>query len=157
MAHTELAQGELLMNQIGSTIQQADWERDCIAYLTHIADYCTTCMRRGNCQNCEVPRAKGLLERKRQIGIQHKMLIDKQKDPYSLKSRYREIVSILKKAGKPLRTRDIILRTTISRNVKWWTLNRMVSRGLIRKTRVKNFYGRYEAAFYWKNTKGEKK
>ena len=144
------------MNLVGSTIQQAEWERDVIAYLNHISDYCRNCMKRHECNECEVNRAKTLLERKKQIGIQHKQLIDKQKDPYSLKARYREIIGILKKAGKPLRTRDIILRTTISRNVKWWTLNRMVSRGLISKTRVKNFYGRYEAAFYWKNRKGER-
>lgn len=145
------------MNIIGSTIQQAEWERDVIAYLNHLSGFCSSCMRRDNCSQCEIPTAKGLLARKREIGIQHKMLIDKKKDPYSLKSRYREIVGILKRAGKPLRTRDIILRTTISRNVKWWTLNRMVSRGIIRKTRVLNFYGHYEAAFYWKKTKGETK
>lgn len=78
------------------------------------------------------------------------MMIDKPKDPYSLKARYREILTILRKAGKPLRARDIVLRTTRSRNVKWWTLNRMVSNGWIWKTTVLNFYGHREAAYYIK-------
>ena len=42
------------------------------------------------------------------------------------------------------------MRTTRSRNVKWWTLNRMVFKGMVWKTRVKNSYGRYEAAYYTK-------
>lgn len=131
----------------GITLQQAEWERDVVAYLTHLAGFCSNCMRRENCPTCEVPRAKSLFVRKRNM-VQTRYVIDKMKDPHSLKARYREIVGILKRAGKPLRTRDIILRTTISRNVKWWTLNRMVSKGLIRKTRVRNFYGNMEAAFY---------
>ena len=133
-----------------STVEQADWERDCVSYMRTLADHCRGCLRTYNCPNCDIATAKALLKRKDEIGMQHTILIDKPKDPYSLKARYREILTILRKAGKPLRARDIVLRTTRSRNVKWWTLNRMVSNGLIWKTRIKNFYGRYEAAYYTK-------
>lgn len=133
-----------------STVEQANWERDCVAYLRSLQNHCTECLRRYNCPVCEITTAKALLKRKDEIGMRHTMLIDKPKDPNSLKARYREILTILRKAGKPLRARDIQLRTTRSRNVKWWTLNRMVNKGIIWKTRVKNFYGRYEAAYYTK-------
>ena len=136
-----------------STVEQANWERDCVAYMRTLAGRCSFCLRTYNCPNCDSATAKALLKRKDEIGMRHTMLIDKPKDPYSLKARYREILTILRKAGKPLRARDIVLRTTRSRNVKWWTLNRMVSKGWIWKTRIKNFYGRYEAAYY---TKGKK-
>lgn len=137
-----------------STVEQANWERDCVAYMRTLANHCNGCLRTYNCPNCDIATAKALLKRKDEIGMRHTMLIDKPKDPYSIKARYREILTILRKAGKPLRARDIVLRTTRSRNVKWWTLNRMVSKGWIWKTRVKNFYGRYEAAYY---TKGKHK
>ncbi|MBQ4199615.1 MAG: hypothetical protein II649_07005 [Kiritimatiellae bacterium] len=136
-----------------STVEQANWERDCVAYMRTLADHCKNCLRTYNCPNCDIATAKALLRRKDEIGMRHTTLIDKPKDPNSLKARYREILTILRKAGKPLRARDIVLRTTKSRNVKWWTLNRMVNKGMIWKTRVKNFYGRYEAAYY---TKGKK-
>ena len=138
----------------GSTVEQANWERDCVAYMRDLTNNCKGCMRRYNCSNCSIQTAKNLLQRKEQLGMCHRNLIDKPRDPFSLKARYREIVGILRKAGRPLRARDIILRTTRSRNVKWWTLNRMVFKGMIWKTRVKNFYGRYEAAYY---TKGKHK
>ena len=133
-----------------STVEQANWERDCVAYMRTLANHCKGCMRTYNCPNCEIAQTKTLLKRKDEIGMRHTMLIDKPKDPYSLKARYREILTILRKAGKPLRARDIHLRTTRSRNVKWWTLNRMVFKGMVWKTRVKNSYGRYEAAYYTK-------
>ena len=137
----------------GSTVEQANWEKDCIAYMRHLADNCKSCMRRYNCPNCAIQQAKNLLQRKEQLGIQHRNLIDKLRDPHSLKARYREIIGILRKAGKPLRARDIILRTTRSRNVKWWTLNRMVYKGMIWKTSVRNAYGNREAAYYVKDKK----
>ena len=137
-----------------STVEQANWERDCVAYMRTLANSCKNCVRTYNCANCAVAPAKQLLKRKDEIGMRHTLLIDKPKDPYSLKARYREIIGILRKAGKPLRARDIVLRTTRSRNVKWWTLNRMVSKGLIWKTRIKNFYGNFEVAYY---TKGKEK
>ena len=131
-----------------STVEQANWERDCVAFMRTLANHCKGCMRTYNCPNCEIGTAKSLLKRKDEIGMRHTMLIDKPKDPYSLKARYREILTILRKAGKPLRARDIHLRTTRSRNVKWWTLNRMVFKGIIWKTRVKNSYGNLECAYY---------
>ena len=150
MAFKQLKGGASLM----STVEQANWERDCVDYMRHLTNMCSGCMRRYNCLNCDINTAKSLLQRKEQMGLAHTVLIDKPGDPNSLKARYREILSILRRAGKPLRARDIHLRTTRSRGVKWWTLNRMVFKGMIWKTRVKNPYGRYEAAYY---TKGKHK
>lgn len=149
MATPELAGGKAVM----STVEQANWERDCIAFMRYLSEKCRSCMRTYNCPNCDIATAKAILKRKDEIGLRHHNLIDKPRDPYSLKARYREILSILRRAGKPLRARDILLSTTKSRNVKWWTLNRMVFKGIISKTRVKNIYGRYESAYYY--TKGK--
>ena len=88
-----------------STVEQANWERDCVAYLRSLQNHCTECLRRYNCPMCEITTAKALLKRKDEIGMRHTMLIDKPKDPNSLKARYREILTILRKAGKPLRAR----------------------------------------------------
>ncbi len=136
-----------------STVEQANWERDCVAYMRTLANHCSGCLRTYNCPNCDIATAKALLKRKDEIGMRHTMLIDKPRDLFSLKARYREIVGILRKAGKPLRARDIILRTTRSRGVKWWTLNRMVSKGWIWKTRVRNYYGNLESAYYVREKK----
>lgn len=133
-----------------STTAEANWERDVMSYLHDLEGRCSECLRRYNCANCDIARAKTLAKRKREIGSAHRKLIDKKRDPYSLRARYNEILTILRDVGRPLRAREIILRTTQSRNVKWWTLNRMVAKGLICKTRVLNFYGRPEAAYYTK-------
>ena len=122
-------------------------------FMRHLTDICRGCLRRSNCPNCDIQTAKNLVERKNRMGVFHRTLIDKPRDPNSLRARYREIIGILRRAGKPLRARDIVLRTTRSRNVKWWTLHRMVNKGMIWKTRVKNIYGRYEAAYYTRQGK----
>lgn len=131
-----------------STEEQAKWEQATIAYLRNLTDACRNCLKTYNCPNCIVTTAKTLLKRKEEIGLHHRFLIDKKKDPYSLKARYREIINTLRKAGKPLRARDIRLVSTTSRNLKWWTLKRMNAKGLIRKCRVKNIYGKWESAYY---------
>lgn len=133
-----------------STVEQANWEHRCISFMKQLADTCKDCLRTYNCPNCAIATAKALVQQKDQIGIRHHHLIDKPNDPNSIKARCKEIIGILKKAEKPLRSRDIHLRTTTSRNIKWWTLKRLVNKGEIRKCRIKNIYGRYETAFYMK-------
>lgn len=132
-----------------STMEQQNWERDCVAYLRHLSNSCADCLRRYNCVNCAITTAKALLKRKEGIGMRHRQVIDKPGDAHSLKARYREILNVLRAANRPLRTREIVLRTTRSRNAKWWTLRRMVQKGVIRQTRVLNLYGRSECAYVY--------
>lgn len=139
-----------------STMEQQNWERDCVAYLRHLSNSCADCLRRYNCANCAIATAKALLKRKEEIGMRHRQVIDKPGDAHSLKSRYREILDILRAANSPLRAREIILRTTRSRNTKWWTLKRMVQKGIIRQTRALNLYGKFECAYCIHKKKKEK-
>ena len=71
----------------GSTVEQANWERDCVAYMRDLTNNCNGCMRRYNCPNCQIQTAKNLLQRKEQMGMRHRNLIDKPRDPFSLKAR----------------------------------------------------------------------
>ena len=130
-----------------SNVEQVQWESDCIAFMHHLTDACKSCLRTYNCPNCSINTAKALLKRKDEIGSQHRK---SDKPINQIKIRSREILGILGKAGKPLRARDIKLQSTSSRNIKWWTLKRLVNKGLVHKCRVKNIYGRYETAYYTK-------
>ena len=138
--------------EAGKVVVMADvlrqtWERDCATYLQWLVDeHCKGCLRKSSCDICDISRARVLIDR--YSAIRQMQPADVPHKANMLGIRYREILSILRRADKPLRTREIHLRSTVSRNVKWWTLRRMLTKGLIRKTRVKNIYGRYEVAYY---------
>ena len=105
------------------------WERDCAEYLQRLVDNnCKSCMYRNNCDICDISRAKVLHDRYAVIGQTPVVQNPQRNRDNHLKNRYREIVAILRRAGRPLRAREIVLRSTVSRNVKWWTLRRMVAK-----------------------------
>ena len=131
-----------------NNVEQAKWDEMAMAYLRHLCDACRGCLKTYNCPNCLIGTAKNLVRMKEEIGMRQ---VGRPKDPVEV--RQKEILNILRKADRPLRAREIRLQSTASRNVKWWTLKRMVGKGLICKCRVKNFYGRQEVAYY---TKGKK-
>ena len=143
--------------ETGKVVVMADllrqtWERDCATYLKWLVDtHCAECLHKTLCETCDLTRAKVLLDN--YAVIRRMQPANAPRKQNALGVRYREILSILRRAGKPLRTREIHLRSTVSRNVKWWTLRRMLAKGLIHKTRVKNIYGRYEVAYYTQKEK----
>ena len=132
------------------------WERDCAEYLQRLVDNnCKSCTYRERCDRCDISRAKVLRDRYAAIRQTPDAPIPQRRDSH-LKNRYREIVAILRRAGRPLRAREIVLRSTVSRNVKWWTLRRMVAKGIVRKTAIRNIYGNREAAYYLPSRKNAK-
>ena len=138
-------------------VLRQNWERDCATYLQWLVDeHCKGCMQKYRCETCALARGKALLDR--YAALRNLLPPDGEHPPRrnkasTLSMRYREISRQLRNAGKPLRAREIVLRSTASRNIKWWTLRRMLAKGLIFKTRVKNIYGRYEVAYYTKKGK----
>lgn len=99
------------------------------AFIRTIANTCTTCMRRnlGYCTDCSARMAKVLGERMDAGMPKTTNLVDT-----SLAHRMDVIVAQLKKAKCPLRAVDIDTSDYCSKELKHWTLNKLVAQGIIR-------------------------
>jgi hypothetical protein len=115
-------------------------ERRALALIRTVANRCERCLRRSreNCRNCLSAWANSIL---RDIEAEKSSGID-----YSFGARMLRIINILKKAEKPLLASEIDLSGYCTRQLKRWTLLRMLDRGMlsrrvVRRTGKNVFYG----------------
>lgn len=100
-------------------------EKRAVAFIRSIGNRCMPCMRRSeeNCRDCISRWANSIL---RDIDNESKPSMD-----YSLQARMMMIVDCLGKAGRPLLSSEIDLKQSCTKQLKRWTLVRMVKNGLI--------------------------
>ena len=119
-----------------------------IAFIRSVADNCTTCYRRGSgCDGCFSLRARRLL-----LDIEADER-QKNKVDYSIAFRMARIEDILKNAGRPIPSYMIDTRYICSKQLKRWTLCRLVKSRRICRTRDPKL-GCY---VYYVNKKGDEK
>lgn len=109
-------------------------ERRAVAFIRTIGNRCTTCLRRSseNCRGCISAWANSIL---RDIENETKPEID-----YSLQARMMMIMDCLCKAGRPLLSAEIDLKNQCTRQLKRWTLMRLVKAGKVKRVkRNKNY------------------
>ena len=106
------------------------------AFLRAVAGNCSNCMRRnmGYCYECNSRMAKVLGER-----MDSRLPAVPQVD-VSIRHRTEIILAQLRKARCPLRAVDIDTSDYCSKELKHWTLNKLISQGLIKS--VKDGYFR---------------
>ena len=103
-------------------------ERRVFAFVNTVANRCTTCFRRAeeNCRNCLSMWANSVLTDIEACRDGKPQGID-----YSYGERCRKILMILTRERRELQSKEIDLSGTCSPQLKQWTLNRLVRRGLI--------------------------
>lgn len=108
------------------------------AFLCHLAHSCNTCLRKhmSCCDSCDAHTARIIVNR---------MDADFPPPPYgeidtSLAKRMEVILDILRKANRPLRSIDIDTRDYCSKELKLWTLGRLISLGKVRRERQGYFH-----------------
>lgn len=118
-------------------------ERRAMAFIRTIANRCERCLRRSaeNCRPCDSAWANSILK---DCEAEVKTI------DYSYGARMLRIVQILHKSPKPLLASEIDLTGYCTKQLKRWTLLRMLDRGMISRRVVKRhgknvFYG------YWLN------
>lgn len=104
-------------------------EKRAIAFIRTIGNRCTTCLRRSseNCRDCISSWANTILH---DIENEKKPEID-----YSLSARMMMIADALDKADAPLLASEIDMRRYCTKQLKRWTLLKMVRMGYVVRTR----------------------
>lgn len=100
-------------------------EKRAVAFIRTVGNRCMACLRRSeeNCRDCLSRWANSIL---RDIDNEAKPEID-----YSLVTRMMKIESALKNASRPLLSSEIDLKDSCTKQLKRWTLMRMVRSGVI--------------------------
>jgi len=100
------------------------------AFLRSIENGCNSCLRRnlGYCDDCDARMAKILGERMDAGVPKTTNLVDT-----SLTHRMDVILSQMRKAKRPLRSVDIDTQDYCSKELKRWTLNKLISLGKIKR------------------------
>jgi hypothetical protein len=109
-------------------------ERRAIAFIRTIGNRCTSCLRRNeeNCRRCVSRWANSIL---RDIENDTKPEID-----CSLQARMMMIVDCLNKADRPLLSSEIDMKQYCTKQLKRWTLMRLVKAGKVKRVkRNKNY------------------
>ena len=103
-------------------------EKRVIAFVGTVARRCTTCLRRSeaNCRNCLSMWANSVL-----TDIEAGRDGQPQGIDYSYGERCRKILMILTRERRELQSKEIDLGGVCSPQLKLWTLNRLMRRGLI--------------------------
>lgn len=109
-------------------------EKRAIAFIRTVGNRCMTCLRRNeeNCRNCISSWANSIL---RDIDSEARSEID-----YSMAARMMMIVDCLVKSGRPLLSAEIDLKKYCTKQLKRWTLLKMIQTGRIgrERTHLKN-------------------
>ncbi len=105
-------------------------EKRAIAFIRTIGNRCTSCLRRDeeSCRNCVSSWANSIL---RDIENETKPEID-----YSLQARMMMIVDRLDKADTPLLSSEIDLKQYCTKQLKRWTLQKMIRLGFVHRTKT---------------------
>lgn len=121
-----------------------------IAFVRVVADRCHGCFRRReeNCARCDSRTATRLLEDvERDVAIPPK--------DYSLFARMQLIAEALGRAGKPLLSSEIDVRGLCTKQLKRWTLLRMMRIGVVGRVPAQE-NGRCAYRYFLKNQKETK-
>lgn len=112
-------------------------EKRAVAFIRTIGNRCTTCLRRSaeNCRNCISAWANEILH---DIENEKKPEID-----YSLSARMMMIIDALDKADAPLLASEIDMRKYCTKQLKRWTLLKMMRMGYITRTPHAKDAGRF--------------
>lgn len=104
-------------------------EKRAIAFIRTVGNRCTACLRRSkeNCANCISSWANSIL---RDIENEKPPEID-----YSLAARVMMITGALQKSNRPLASHEIHLADYCTKQLKYWTLRRMMRWGMIDRDR----------------------
>ena len=116
-------------NSEGEGRVNPETERRAVAFIRTIGNRCTTCLRRSaeNCRGCISAWANSIL---RDIENETKPEID-----YSLSARMMMIIDALGKADAPLLSSEIDMKQCCTKQLKRWTLLKMMRMGYIVRTR----------------------
>lgn len=109
-------------------------EKRAIAFIRTIGNRCTSCLRRNeeDCRNCVSSWANSIL---RDIENEAKPKID-----YSLQARMMMIVDCLGKAARPLLSSEIDMKQYCTKQLKRWTLMRLVKAGKVKRVKRDGIY-----------------
>lgn len=105
-------------------------ERRAIAFIRTIANRCTSCLRRNadTCRNCVSSWANEIMtDYERELSCES----GGPTQDYSLAARMLMVADALRKAGRPLAANEIDMQGCCSKQLKYWTLMRMVRLGFI--------------------------
>ena len=105
-------------------------EKRAIAFIRTIGNRCTSCLRRNeeNCRRCISSWANEIL---------HDYESESVPQPdYSLSARMMMIADALDKAGRPLLSSEIDLKQYCTKQLKRWTLQKMIRLGFVRRTKT---------------------
>lgn len=105
-------------------------EKRAIAFIRTIGNRCTSCLRRNeeNCRRCILRWANEILHDYENESVPQ--------PDYSLSARMMMIVDILDKAGRPLLSSEIDLKKLCTKQLKRWTLQKMIRLGFVRRTKT---------------------
>lgn len=104
-------------------------EKRAIAFIRTIGNRCTTCLRRSaeNCRQCISSWANEILHDYENESVPQ--------PDYSLSARMMMIADALDKAGRPLLSSEIDLKQYCTKQLKRWTLKKMIRLGFVRRTK----------------------
>ena len=105
-------------------------EKRAIAFIRTIGNRCTSCLRRNeeNCRRCISSWANEIL---------HDYESESVPQPdYSLSARMMMIADALDKAGRPLLSSEIDLKQYCTKQLKRWTLQKMIRLGFVRRSKT---------------------
>ena len=109
-------------------------EKRAIAFIRTIGNRCTSCLRRSEerCRNCISSWANEIL---------HDYEIESVPQPdYSLSARMMMIMDCLGKAGRPLLSSEIDMKQYCTKQLKRWTLMRLIRAGKVRRVKRNGAY-----------------
>jgi len=105
-------------------------EKRAIAFIRTIGNRCTSCLRRNeeNCRRCISSWANEILHDYENESVPQ--------PDYSLSARMMMIADALDKAGRPLLSSEIDLKKLCTKQLKRWTLQKMIRLGFVRRTKT---------------------
>ena len=114
--------------------------RHTLGFLKSLVGQCANCMHRHDCDNCFVKTAKFILH---SIEADANAAVFGSPD-YTIAYRMAKIEDILRAAGRPLMSSQIDTRDICSKQLKYWTLNK-----LMRMRRISRFRSRKTGAWLY--------
>lgn len=118
-------------------------EKRAIGFISTIANRCTGCMRHAPdvCRNCISSWANEIM--KSYEDDKKRELRDGRVFDYSMPARMMMIIDKIEKAGTPLLALDIDISDYCTKQLKYWTIRRMVNDGILGCKRSRGGNSRY--------------
>ena len=116
-------------------------EKKAIGFINTIANRCQSCLRRNaeNCRNCISSWANEIMADYHQ---EQRNAITSEID-YSLTARMMMIIDAIEKSGRQLLASEIELSDYCTKQLKYWTLTRMLNDGILGRSRSRGDGSRY--------------